>query len=445
MSSPPYPSMISIVPSTDGPSVMDLGDRESSMSDGLSDHAEAAESADENMFDNLANDTKIKPTAPSMTPEPERASQLSMRSSSPERSPQRSPQRSPKRVRQRRSRPLVDRRSRRQTSIRQARHARQARVERSRSRSKSIAKSNGVMKPVETRMHKIVRIESNLVALHLELPNLEDMSMRQLDALDEKLKAQSSRDNILKLMRQGMIMFCVLVEKAHTEFNAPNKHLLEGWSGQVFQSACKCEYDHHLLAIYDYYSPGAVLHPVLSFVCALGGSAVMFVVTRYFMDNGLEAMRSFVTTPNFAGDVRQSFARPSESSARTATPVAPVIPDALVAPSAIGNPMIDAIGSVMRNPGGLQPMLDGIMGMMGGSQFTQPTSIGSAMTRDSQTVPVQMGSMSPPPPPPQTNILQDLQLEEDIHFTRPEAQPDQTPAATEPDEPMESGVLTIAL
>lgn len=482
MSSPLYPSVISILPTSANIASAHLSDidDQSSASDGDSDRSD---SVDEDMYNSLVNETKTKPN-PAIDPidhidpidpiDPIEHEPVTQR---------RQRQRRPTRPRLKNTRPRprprfvgsVDR------QMERTRNARSARINRARgsvSRSNSVSsyESDSHDRPsparlTESRPQKIVRIESNLVALRLDTVNLDALSEAGLNELDEKLKAQSARENMLKMARQCMIIFCVLIERAHTEFNPSNKHLLEGWSGQVFQSVCKCEYDHHLLAIYDYYSPSAVLHPVLALTLALGGSASIYAITRYFMENGLEAMRDFVSTPNFARDIRHSFAPRPERPEHTSDPPpppaqapAPAQPSfstsRFAAPSASGNPMIDAIGSVMRNPGGLQPMISSFVNMMGRAnpvQFAQPGSIGSTVSQgQSESVPIQIGSMTPPPamlaapPPPSAplpppmlpsgnTVLQSLQQEEDLHFNE---MTDESPV---PETQDDTGVLSITI
>lgn len=179
-------------------------------------------------------------------------------------------------------------------------------VSRSRSYS-SRSRSNSPERASETRIHKIVRIESVLLAMKLKVPDFESLSDRQLDRLDEKLKIQYSRENLLRNMRHAVIIFCNIVEGMHSAYNPKQKYLLEGWGQQTFAAVSRNEYDNYLLQIYDYYSPQMILHPVLAFSLALGGNALMFAFTRYFMQNGLAGMAQAVQTPDFAMNMKNAF------------------------------------------------------------------------------------------------------------------------------------------
>ena len=244
-------------------------------------------------------------------------------------------------------------------------------------------------RPKETRVAKEVRIEATLNALKLEVPDLDRLSVQELDALDEKLRAQSAREQALNLMRRAMIIFVAIVEHVHTYFNGDHKYLLEGWSMEVFNDLHA--YDKHLLQIYDHYALSAPLHPLLGFMLALGGSAVMYAMTRSFMKFSIESMRGLTGPPTHHHTEQPPPPQPEDPPTNIDDEQQPPPPPPnprRPPPSQLGalfgqqpagptgghplggNPLFGAVNGLM-NSGALGPMLDGIVGMMQQQQVPQ--------------------------------------------------------------------------
>ena len=236
------------------------------------------------------------------------------------------------------------------------------------------------VKPQESRMAKEVRIEAILGALKLEVPDLHKLSNEELDQLDEKLKAQSAREQGLNLMRRGMIIFVAIVEHVHAYFNPDHKYLLEGWSMEVFNDLHA--YDKHLLQVYDYYATAAPLHPLVGFMLALGGSAVMYAMTRTFMRFSIESMRGLTDPTMYATAQTPGDSAAPHPQPRPQEPVVKPPPEPMNArpppPASLfqtqptgptgghpmaGNPLFGAVSGLM-NSGALGPIMDGLVGMM---------------------------------------------------------------------------------